>query len=103
MNGHLFTGSDDGCIKVCIGTIFRKIKSILPTHKQVWSPDLKLTNTWQAHQYVVYDLACDSDSNKLYSCSMDGEIKLWDVACDPLPVCIATAVQTVSGEGETVL
>ena len=72
----LYTGSDDGCIKA-------------------WSLDLELVTTWQAHQWVVHDLAGDEDTDTLYSCSMDGEIKRWCVTSPAQPHALATAIQTV--------
>merc|ERR1719474_2118245 len=80
MNGVLYTGSDDGTIKA-------------------WNSDLNLLDSWSAHEYVVYDLACDSEKNTLYSCSMDGEIKMWAVG-GQTKVCLAKAIQTgPTGEG----
>merc|ERR1711892_1627483 len=74
MNGLLYTGSDDGFIKA-------------------WNTELELQASWQAHEYVVYDLACNPEKNILYSCSMDGEIKMW--AVDSVPVCINPACKQV--------
>ena len=73
----LYTGSDDGCIKA-------------------WSLDLELLTTWPAHQWVVHDLAGDPDTDTLYSCSMDGEIRSWSVANPAQPHALATAIQTVT-------
>ena len=42
----------------------------------------------------MYDLACDPEKNTLYSCSMDGEIKMWAVG-GQTKVCLAQAIQTV--------
>jgi len=73
----LFTGSDDGLIKA-------------------WSTNLELVQSWQAHEYVVYDLAVDQAGQTLYSCSMDGEIKSWwlgGLRSGP-PSCVNQAVQT---------
>ena len=56
-NGRLYTGSDDGVIKV------RAHTSVLPSphllYCQCWNSELELVEEWQAHQYVVYDLAAD--------------------------------------------
>ena len=73
----LYTGSDDGCIKA-------------------WSLDLELLATWPAHQWVVHDLAGDEDTDTLYSCSMDGEIKSWSVTNPAQPHALTTAIQTVT-------
>ena len=73
----LYTGSDDGCIKA-------------------WSLDLELLATWPAHPWVVHDLAGDEDTDTLYSCSMDGEIKSWSVTNPAQPHAPATAIQTVT-------
>jgi len=73
----LFTGSDDGHIKA-------------------WSTDLELVQSWQAHEYVVYDLAVDHTGQTLFSCSMDGEIKSWwlgGLRSGP-PSCVNQAIQT---------
>ena len=53
-------------------------------------------STWPAHQWVVHDLAGDEDSDTLYSCSMDGEIRSWSVANPAQPHALATAIQTVT-------
>jgi len=81
MKNHVLTGSDDGTIKV-------------------WTADLILVSSWSAHEYVVYDLSCDHDNSVLYSCSMDGEIKMWSLEDVERPRLIATAIQTgPTGEG----
>ena len=37
---------------------------------------MELVQSWQAHELVVYSLACDD--NRLFSSSSEGEIKEWD-------------------------
>ncbi|CAH0553999.1 unnamed protein product [Brassicogethes aeneus] len=56
--GKLYSGSDDGKIKV-------------------WSTKLNLEAEVQAHPCSVYYLAANEDS--LYSCSNEGTIKTWDL------------------------
>ena len=49
------------------------------TTGQAWTPDLAAVDSWQAHQWVVCSLAADPATNTLYSCSMDGEIKVGQI------------------------
>ncbi|CAH0390333.1 unnamed protein product [Bemisia tabaci] len=55
--GRLFSSANDGYIKV-------------------WSPDLKLITSFQAHPVNVYSAAILNDT--IYSCSNDGTIQSWD-------------------------
>ena len=41
-----------------------------------WTKDLKLVQSWQAHDSWLYALAIDE--NRLFSSSSEGEIKEWD-------------------------
>ena len=43
---------------------------------QKWSPDLELLHTWTAHEWPILSLA--GDPGRLFSSSLDGEIKEWD-------------------------
>ena len=57
-----------------------------------------LERSWSAHEFSVNSLAKDEVENVLYSCSLEGEIKKWEVGTGGKePVCVASAVQTVSG------
>lgn len=56
-NGLLVSGGDDGKIKI-------------------WTPDLELVETIDAHPVNVYSLAALNDT--LYSCSNDGTLKAWN-------------------------
>merc|ERR1711936_389490 len=55
----------------------------------------QVTDEHKHREYVVYDMAADHESGHLYSCSMDGEIKLWSVLSPASPpTCLRTALQT---------
>ena len=42
----------------------------------MWTRDLTLVNTWQAHENGVYALT--GDPGRLFTSSCEGEIKEWD-------------------------
>ena len=65
--GVLYTGSDDGLIKV--STLIAPVSDYLKQshhynlhhhhHHQAWTSDLELLCSWSGHEFVVYDLAVD--------------------------------------------
>ena len=66
--GVLYTGSDDGLIKV--STLIASVSDYLKQshqyhhhhhhhHHQAWTSDLELLCSWSGHEFVVYDLAVD--------------------------------------------
>ena len=60
-NGHLYSGAYDGTVKM-------------------WTKDLKLVKTWQAHDYAIMGLTgdCVEGRHRLFTSSAEGEIKEWD-------------------------
>ena len=76
----IFTGSYDGEIKV--GLLFLKmviVRLVIDSGQllhQKWNGKLQLVSSWQAHESVVYALACDNQ--RLFSSSSEGEVKEWD-------------------------
>ncbi len=44
----------------------------------MWTKDLKLAKTWQAHDYAVMGLAENEATGSIFTSSVDGEIKEFD-------------------------
>ena len=62
----------------------------------IWLP----TRVGISGQTKPVTVTCTLERDLLYSCSMDGEIKVWSVASPGPATCLRTALQTgPSGEG----
>ncbi|KAL9094027.1 MAG: hypothetical protein Q9165_003697 [Trypethelium subeluteriae] len=74
----LISGSDDGCIGVCI-VLYVNWIAMLTRDIKIWDPRQKQALEYIETEFPVTAVAISEAGNELYSGSIDNDIKVWDI------------------------